>query len=268
LRADSKARANTGAGGGGGEIRSSARRTPLRRRYRGERERGREGGREGERERETSLFIDSPNNRNNYPARDERRRASRRPPRDTGNFRLAAVTPHHHRHHHRGAIPVTLIIEIAVGVPSNRPPSPSSVLLPLRLPLLLLLLLLLQSPRSRSQTSLEYSVSSFSSFSSFSPYRISVALSLILPRVDILPLDSAASFSSSRQVPRANFAEEQPRDCAPLNIQSLRPRLALVLHEAPETRVRINRQVDFTGRAMFRMFPFAFFPLAGVFLIR
>jgi len=62
--------------------------------------------------------------------------------RDTGNFRLAAVTLPHHRHHHRGAIPVTLIIEIAVGVPSNHLDplaSPSSS----------------QSPRPRSRTSLE-----------------------------------------------------------------------------------------------------------------
>jgi len=80
---------------------------------------------------------------------------------------------------------VTLIIEIAVGVPSNRPSLPlslSSVLPPLRL-LLLLLLLLLQSPRDLKLLS-----SVRSPLSPLSPppaSSASVALSLILPRVDI-----------------------------------------------------------------------------------
>lgn len=97
---------------------------------------------------------------------------------------------------------MTLIIEIAVGVPSNHlavSPFPSP---------------LLQSPQPRSRTSLERFRRLF--------HRAAPAYPPLTDNPSVTPL--AASFSSSKAVPWVNFAEEQPRDCARLIFNRLRLR--------------------------------------------
>jgi len=126
-----------------------------------------------------------------------RRVASRRDGyRDTGNFRLAAVTPpppsppprcnsRDINYWNRRRRPIQ---------PSRSPgpPGPSP--------------LLLQSPRPRSRTSLERFRRLF--------HRAGSGLSSANRQPPFPP--SSASFSSSEEVPRVNFAKEQPRDCARL----------------------------------------------------